>query len=94
MHLDTIFNIISKNEVLLLDMSTVSKTKDLRRKVTIFEQQEDKKYKIVEKGTDFEQFLLHEGYKVCKVKHEDQLEYIINFLNLGNNTLLAVNKKL
>jgi len=72
MHLDTIFNIVSRSEVVMLDMSTVCKTKDLRRKVTIYRQsQEDKKYKVVEKGVDFEEFLRNEGFKVCKVSHED-----------------------
>jgi arginine deiminase len=98
MHLDTIFNIVSRTEVVLLDMNTVDPNKDLRRKVMVFKQRETKgtygNYHLVEKDVDFEEFLVNEGFRVCKVCHEDQLQYIINFLNLGSNTIMAVNRKL
>jgi len=38
MHLDMFFNIVSKTEVLLMDMCTITKDKDLRRKVTVYQQ--------------------------------------------------------
>ena len=29
-----------------------------------------------------------------KVKHQQQVDYMINFLNIGNNTIISVNKDL
>ena len=34
------------------------------------------------------------GYKMIKVKHQQQIDYMINFLNIGNNTIISVNKEL
>jgi len=98
MHLDTIFNIVSRTEVMLLDFASVDAKKDLRRKVRVYRRKGTKgeygNYHLEEKESDFEEFLGDEGFRVLKVTHEDQQEYIINFLNLGNNVLIAVNKKL
>jgi len=98
MHLDCIFNIVSRTEVVLLDFKTVDPKRDLRRKVMIFKKKEVKgtygNYHLVEKDIDFEEFLKSEGFRILKVSHDDQMEYIINFLNIGNNTIIAVNLKL
>jgi len=37
---------------------------------------------------------LKEGFKVYKVGNNETSDYLMNFLNLGNNTILAVNKRL
>ena len=33
-------------------------------------------------------------YKLIKVTHKQQMDYMINFLNIGNNEILSVNKEL
>jgi len=33
-------------------------------------------------------------YKLIKVTHQQQIDYIINFLNIGNNEIISVNKDL
>ena len=34
------------------------------------------------------------GFNYIKITHEEQKEYMINFLNIGNNTVISVNKNL
>ena len=34
------------------------------------------------------------NYELIKVTHQQQVDYIINFLNIGDNTVLSVNKDL
>ena len=33
-------------------------------------------------------------FNYIKVTHEEQKQYMINFLNIGNNTIISVNKEL
>lgn len=102
MHLDTIFNILSPEEVILLDMNTVKPKKirdgkevDIRRTVHIYERKEVKKeygnYELVKK-IDFEEFLISEGFKIIKVTHEQQSDFMINFLNIGDGEVISPNK--
>lgn len=105
MHLDSFFNILNSEEVLLLDMSTiVPKPLDsngvelnLRRTVHLFEKKEGKQifgnYDLVKK-IDFEEFLKEEGFRIIKVTHEQQSAFIISFLNIGNNEIITPNKLL
>lgn len=102
MHLDTIFNILTDNEVVLLDVDTVKpkrfengKEVDLRRKLHLYERKEQKtqygNYELV-KQMDFEEFLISEGFKVIKVSHEEQSDFMINFLNIGDGKIVSPNK--
>lgn len=103
MHLDTIFNILNPEEVILLEMSTVKPKKydcsgnelDIRRKIALYERFDEKKtygnYEFV-KIMDFETFLIEEGYRVIKVTHEQQCDYMINFLNIGGYNIISPNK--
>lgn len=104
MHLDTFFNILSPEEVMLLDMDTVKPKKfregqpiDLRRKAQIYERFEDVRkyghYQFV-KEMDFEEFLVEEGFRVIKVTHEEQSDFMINFLNIGNGKIISPNKEM
>ena len=34
------------------------------------------------------------GFNYIKITHEEQKEYMINFLNIGKNTVISVNKNL
>jgi len=43
---------------------------------------------------DFEKYLKREGYKIYKIDEKDQLEYLINFVHIGNNEIISVNKKI
>ncbi len=104
MHLDTFFNILSDEEVMLLDMDTVEPKKitdgkvvDLRRRVEIYERSNEKKeignYKKV-KVMDFEEFLKEEGFRVFKVTNQQQIDFMLNFLNIGNGKIITPNKDL
>ena len=53
------------------------------------------KYKLINIYEKFYDFLEKRlKYKLIKVTHEQQKDYMINFLNLGNNKVISVNKDL
>ena len=51
-------------------------------------------YKLIKIYEKFYDFLEEKGYKMIKVTHEQQENYLINFLNIGNNTILSVTDEL
>ena len=102
MHLDTFFNILSSEEVVLLEMNDVKPGKyidgkevDLRRSIHIYEKSNEKKkhgnYELG-KVMDFELFLREEGFRIYKTTHEEQLGFMTNFLNIGNGRIITPNK--
>ena len=119
MHLDTYFNFLSDNYVIVLDFDEVQKhynDKKIERKVFLYEKQasdtindtlievngtnitdipkEFGEYKLVSVYQKFYDFLEDNGYKMIKVTHQQQVDYIINFLNIGNGEILSVTKDL
>jgi arginine deiminase len=101
MHLDTYFNIVSRTEVVLENFTTIpdSHGKDLRRKVQLYVKQSSPSdhgnYKLVTQDTlYFEDFLKSEGYNIIPITHDEQMDYMINFLNLGDNSIVTVNENL
>ena len=99
MHLDTIFNILNEQEVILLDFDTVPSEHNIKRTIRMFKKITDPKNVDETKQRfgnyqfsyekDFEEFLIQEGFKIIKVHHKQQLDYIINFLNIGNNKIVS-----
>jgi arginine deiminase len=51
-------------------------------------------YKLIKIYDDFYKFLDDMGFNYIKISHEEQKQYMINFLNIGNNTVISVNKDL
>lgn len=51
-------------------------------------------YKLEKIFDDFYTYLTYEGYEMIKISHQQQMDYMINFLNIGNNTILTVNPEL
>ena len=51
-------------------------------------------YKLVNIYESFYEFLEKIGFKYTKITNQEQKEYMINFLNIGNNTVISVNKNL
>ena len=53
------------------------------------------KYKLINVYNEFYAFLEEKlKYKLIKVTHQQQIDYMINFLNIGNNEIISVNKDL
>ena len=53
------------------------------------------KYKLINIYEKFYDFLEKRlNYKLIKVTHKQQMNYMINFLNIGNNDIISVNKEL
>jgi len=53
------------------------------------------RYKLINIYEKFYTFLEKRlKYKLIKVTHKQQMDYMINFLNIGNNEILSVNKEL
>ena len=51
-------------------------------------------YKLVNIYESFYEFLEKIGFKYIKITNQEQKEYMINFLNIGNNIVISVNKNL
>jgi len=92
MHLDTIFNVVTDKEVVLLDFKSIQDGDKKKRTIQLYEKKQGT-YNLKE-TLDFEKYLKREGYKIYKIDEKDQLEYLINFVHIGNNEIISVNKKL
>ena len=51
-------------------------------------------YKLIKIFDSFYKFLDDMKFKYIKITHQEQKQYMINFLNIGNNTVISVNKNL
>ena len=51
-------------------------------------------YKLSKIYDSFYTFLDEMKFNYIKITHQEQKEYMINFLNIGNNTVISVNKNL
>ena len=51
-------------------------------------------YKLIKIYDSFYKFLDDMKFNYVKITHQEQKEYMINFLNIGNNTVISVNKDL
>ena len=49
-------------------------------------------YKLIKIYENFYKFLDDMKFNYIKINHQEQKEYMINFLNIGNNTVISVNK--
>ena len=91
------------------EVQTHYKNKKIGRKVYLFDNDPSAKkiksdddkvinesgnYKLVKIYDKFYDFLEEKGYKMIKVTHKQQQDYLINFLNIGNNTVLSVTEEL
>ena len=111
MHLDTYFNILNDNNVLVIDFEDVKKEEkkelNIDRKVYYYDNNKDIKeiesdnknidnkigeYKLIKIYNSFYKFLDDMKFNYIKITHQEQKEYMINFLNIGNNTVISVNK--
>ena len=84
------------------------KNKKIERKVYLYDNKASKgidsddiqvtnssgKYKLIKIYDKFYTFLKDNKYELIKVNHEQQVNYMINFLNIGNNTIISANKDL
>ena len=111
MHLDTYFNILNDNNVVVIDFDEVGKqaNKKIDRRVYYYDNDKNAKeiesdrnmikgkigeYKLIKIYDSFYKFLDDMKFNYIKIKHQEQKEYMINFLNIGNNTVISVNKDL
>jgi len=99
-----------RNAVVIdFDEVSVQANKNVNRRVYFFDNDENTnaiesdreiiknkigEYKLVKIYEDFYKFLDDVDFNYIKVTHEEQKQYMINFLNIGNNTIISVNKEL
>ena len=90
------------------DVQKYYPNKKIRRKVYLYDNMAEKetisdnkkvpsysgKYKLIKIYEKFYDFLEENKYELIKVTHQQQVDYMINFLNIGNNTVISVNKDL
>ena len=99
-----------RNAVVIdFDEVSVQANKNVNRRVYFFDNDENTnaiesdreiiknkigEYKLIKIYEDFYKFLDDVDFNYIKVTHEEQKQYMINFLNIGNNTIISVNKEL
>ena len=86
-----------------------NKVNNIDRKVYLYDNNKDVKeiesdnknmdnkigeYKLIKIYDSFYKFLDDMKFNYIKITHQEQKEYMINFLNIGNNTVISVNKNL
>eukprot|EP00033_Pygsuia_biforma_P002623 GCRY01002903.1.p1 GENE.GCRY01002903.1~~GCRY01002903.1.p1 ORF type:complete len:430 (-),score=44.77 GCRY01002903.1:78-1367(-) len=100
MHLDTVFNVVDGERAVILE-TIVGAESPLRRLVTEFVRDDNGKYSIARKDIEFSEYIKAEGFSLIPISHEEQLQYMINFVNVGNTAglhaqgyIIAVHPKL
>ena len=97
-HLDTFFNIVDPNTVIMLNFDDPEVPREAKRVVDLYRQTSQGNYVIESENVDFEEFLKSQGYKVIKASRREQQELMIGFLHLGktetNYVLLSCNPHL
>ena len=94
------FNDVSKNikNILNIDRKVYYYDNDNNAKEIESDNEEIKnrvgEYKLINIYGSFYKFLDDIKFKYIKITHEEQKQYMINFLNIGNNTVISVNKNL
>lgn len=92
MHLDTIFNICGDNVCTMLD-TVIGEKSTIKRVVTEYTIDSNPgRYYISQKGVEFSEYLKQEGYLIIPVTNEQQEAYGLNYLNLGNGSLISVDQ--
>jgi hypothetical protein len=91
MHLDTVFNIASHNVCVMLE-TLIGENSPERRLVTEYTKGKDNKYYVTRTDVELAQYVREEGYTIVPVTVEQQGNYGINFLNIGEGTIVAVDQ--
>ena len=91
MHLDTIFNVVSDNLCILLE-TVMGENSKHRRLVNEYTINNNGKYVLSKKDVEFSKYLKDEGFTIIPITEQEQAEYGINFLNLGNENIISVHK--
>jgi arginine deiminase len=90
MHLDCIFSIISDNLCIMLE-DVMGEDSPKRRLVDEYVRDEETgKYSLKREGLEFSGFIRAEGFDIIPIKHEHQLAYACNVLNLGDSRIISV----
>jgi len=91
MHLDTVFNIIAPKVCLMLkDIQGEESPK--RRLVDEYKKNAGGEYELFRHDVEFLQYIEQQGYTVITLSNDMQIAYGCNGLNLGNNTLITVDR--
>ncbi|KAL0491700.1 arginine deiminase [Acrasis kona] len=91
MHLDTVFNIASHDVCVMLN-TLIGKNSPERRLVTEYTKGADGLYHVSKENIELAQYVQDEGYHIVSVTVSQQADYGINFLNIGEGTIVAVDE--
>ena len=99
MHLDTYFNVISENSVIILedkvDMSQLGDFKNklnLRKElmVDVYKKRNDGSYELKDKNKSFTTYLKEKEFEVIPISKDEQMAYGINFLTVGQKEVIGI----
>ena len=86
MHLDTYFNVLGKNAVLLQDQRFSSGNPKRIPKILLYEKHGGN-FKLSNKNINFEEYLRSKGLNILPITKSQQLQYACNSLCIQNNII-------
>eukprot|EP00871_Galdieria_phlegrea_P001982 jgi/Galph1/2785/GphlegSOOS_G1439.1 len=89
MHLDCVFNILSRDCVLLFE-DMMGKNSPILRVVDEYVKKQNGEYVMERNNVEFSEYLREKGFSIIPVSLKEQLQYGCNILNLGNGNIVAV----
>lgn len=96
MHLDMYFNVVKPGVAVLEDLILeATQNSPYLRLVKEYTRNAQGKYVLTTKNITLPQYLkAHMGWEIVSIPEVYQLEYMINFVNVGNNRIISVHNEL
>eukprot|EP00996_Jenningsia_fusiforme_P000861 NODE_1782_length_1409_cov_43.466912_g1611_i0.p1 GENE.NODE_1782_length_1409_cov_43.466912_g1611_i0~~NODE_1782_length_1409_cov_43.466912_g1611_i0.p1 ORF type:complete len:431 (-),score=46.30 NODE_1782_length_1409_cov_43.466912_g1611_i0:63-1355(-) len=93
MHLDTVFNIVSEDCVLMYE-NMMGPSSQTARYVDEWSRPSGREpYRLVREHVEFSQYIQEKGYHILAIPEKDQLNYGCNGLNVGNGCVISVHEE-
>ncbi|KAF8072641.1 CPN20 [Scenedesmus sp. PABB004] len=90
MHLDCVFSVLGERCCIMLETIMGADSPTRRLVDEYVRDPATKKYSLAREGVEFAEFVRGEGFSIIPIKHEHQLAYACNVLNLGKGRIISV----
>jgi len=90
MHLDCVFSVLGEKCCIMLETIIGADSPSRRLVDEYVRDPQTGKYKMEREDVEFSVFMEGEGFSIIPIKHDHQLAYACNVLNLGNGRIISV----